>query len=77
MNHFRRRQVVLLFMGMLMIQMTDAVAGDYLRPVNLKENQAYRRLLGAKLDLTPFNCGRSLVLPPLREREASTLSLVG
>jgi len=62
---------VLLALGVFQLRVAVAAANDYLQVVDLKENKAYRQILQSKLDLTPFNCGRSLVLPPF-EAEGST-----
>src|ERR1041384_6803384 len=44
---------------------------DYLASVDLKKDQSYRHILDDKLNLTPFNCGRSVVMPPF-EGEGTT-----
>jgi hypothetical protein len=44
---------------------------DHLAPVNVEEHPSYRKLLRSKLCLTPFNCGRAILLPPF-DPESST-----
>lgn len=63
--------MTVLIAAVVRVQSAVPPDADYLSPVDLREYRNYRKILASKLEITQFNCGRSVFLPPF-DSESST-----
>lgn len=71
----RDRLTILLLVAVLVFGKSSFAAAseetDHLSPTNTREYQSYRKLIHDRLEITPADCGRAVLLPPFKA-EGST-----